>query len=108
MSIQEYEEALHKLNPEELKKFNENFGGGDLTIEQRVRNFVDEPQHEARMCQLLNLKTEAQKITDATVQSAEAAVKSASSAKISMICSIVACIVAIVASIVAVFDLITN
>lgn len=108
MNIQEYEAALQKLSPEELKKFNEDYGGGDLTVEQRVRNFVDESQHEARMCQLLKLKTESQKITDSTVKSAEAAVKSASAAKISMVCSIVACVVAIVAAVVTVFDLINN
>ena len=68
MNIQEHEEALRKISPEELKKFNEDYGGGDLTVEQRVRNFVDESKHEAQICQLLNLKTESQKVTDATVK----------------------------------------
>ena len=108
MNIQEYEKALRKKSTEELKKFNEDYGGGDLTVEQRVRNFVDGSHHEARMCQLLNLKTESQKITDATVKSGEAAVKSAFTAKISMICSIVACVVAIIAAFIAIFDVITN
>jgi len=108
MNIQEYEKALLKLSPKDLKKFNEDYGGGNLTVEQRVRNFVNESQHEARICQLLKLRTESQKITDATVQTAEAAVKSASSAKISMICSIVACVVAIIAVCVSAFNLINN
>jgi len=105
MNIQEYEEKLRKLSPVELNKFNDDYGGGQLSVEQRVRNFVNEPQHEARICQLLNLKTESQKVTDATVNSADAAVKSASSAKISMICSIFACLAAIIAAIVAIYDL---
>lgn len=108
MNIQEYEEQLKKLNPDELKKFNNDYGGGQLSVKERVRNFVDKPQHEARICQLLNSKTESQKITDSTVDSANAAVKSASSAKISMICSIFACLAAITATIVAVCDLLNN
>lgn len=108
MNIKEYEEALRKLTPEELKEFNDNYGGGQLTVEQRVRNYVDETQHEARICQLLALKTEAQKIADSTVDSAKAALKSASSAKVSMVCSIVAAIAAIVAAGIAVLDFLNN
>lgn len=108
MNIKEYEQALKKLSPEEFKEFNDNYGGGQLTIEQRVRNYVDETQHEPRICQLLNLKTEAQKITDSNVDSANAALKSASSAKVSMVCSIVAAIAAIIAAGIAVIDFLTK
>jgi len=105
MNLKEYKEKLQGLSPDELTKFNDDYGGCQLSVEERVRSFVDEPQHEARICQLLKVKTESQKITDATVNSAKAAEKSASSAKISMIFTIFACLAAIVAAIVAVFDL---
>ena len=108
LNQQEYEEKLRKLSPNELKKFNDDYGGGQLSVEERVRNFVDEIQNEPRICQLLGVKTESQKITDATVNSADAAMKSASSAKVSMICSIFACLAAIVAALVAVCNLLTN
>ncbi len=108
MNLQEYEESLRKLSSEEFIKFNVDFGGGELSIEERIRDFVDHPQHERRICQLLDLKTEAQKITEATVNSADAAVKSASSAKISMVCSIFACLAAVVAAIVAVLSIVKS
>lgn len=108
MNLQEYKESLRKLSSEEFIKFNVDFGGGELSIEERIRDFVDHPQHERRICQLLDLKTEAQKITEATVNSADAAVKSASSAKISMVCSIFACLAAVVAAIVAVLSIVKS
>ena len=108
MNLQEYEKELRKLSSDKFLKFNDDFGGGQLSIEERIRNFVDHPQHERHICQLLNLKTEAQKITEATVNSADAAVKSASSAKISMVCSNFACFAAVVAAIVAVVGLTKN
>jgi len=105
MNLQEYENKLRDLSPEELQKFNADFGGDRTEIEQRVRDFVDHPEHERRICQLLGSKTEAEKINDAAVNSSNAAMKSASSAKLSMIWSGIACLAAIAAVIVAIFNL---
>ena len=105
MNLKEYENKLRELSPEELEKFNSDFGGDRTEIEQRVRDFVDHPDHERRICQLLGLKTEAEKITDAAINSANASMKSASSAKLSMIWSGVACLAAITAVIVAIINL---
>ena len=41
MTLEEYEKRLGELAGEELQKFNNDFGGGQKTIEQRVREFVD-------------------------------------------------------------------
>jgi len=105
MTLEEYEKRLRELTCEELQKFNNDFGGGQKTIEQRVREFVDHPEHERRICQLLGLKTETEKLTDAALKSANAADQSAVSAKLSMIWSSIACVAAIAAVVVAIIGL---
>lgn len=105
MTLKEYEERLSELTVEELHKFDNDFGGGQKTIEQRVREFVGHPEHERRICQLLGLKTEAEKLTNAALKSANAADQSAASAKLSMIWSGIACIAAIAAVVVAIIGL---
>ncbi len=102
MTLEEYEKRLHELTGEELQKFNNDFGGGQKTIEQRVREFVDHPEHERLICHLLGFKTEAEKLTDAALKSAHAADQSAVSAKLSMIWSGIACIAAIASVVVAI------
>ena len=105
MTLQEYEEKLRELTPEELHRFNDEFGGGQKTVEQRIREFIDFPQHERRICQLLGLKTEAEKLTNAAISSASAALQSATSARLSMIWSGIACLAAFIAAIVAIINL---
>lgn len=105
MTLEEYETRLGDLAGEEIQKFNNDFGGGQQTVEQRVREFVGHPEHERRICQLLGLKTEAEKLTDAALKSANAADQAAGSAKLSMIWSGIACIAAIAAVVVAVIAL---
>lgn len=55
MTIDEYRRALHRLSDDELQKFNDDFGGGQKTREQRVREFVENQEHERRICDLLGL-----------------------------------------------------
>ncbi len=108
MTLEEYEKRLRELNDEEFQKFNNDFGGGQKTIEQRVREFVDDPQYERRICHLLGLRTEAEKLTAAALKSANAADQSAASAKLSMIWSAIACMAAIAAVVVAIIRLFSN
>jgi hypothetical protein len=105
MNLKEYEKKLRDLTHEELQKFNADFGGERTEIDQRVRDFVDHPEHEGRICQLLGLKTEAEKLTDAAINSANAAMQSATSARLSMIWSVVACLATITAVVVAIITL---
>ena len=105
MNLKEYEKKLRELTQGERQKFNADLGGDRTEIDQRVRDFVDHPEHEGRICQLLGLKTEAEKMTDATINSANAAMQSATSAKLSMIWSAVACLAAITAVVVAIINL---
>jgi hypothetical protein len=105
MTLEEYDKRLRELTDEEFQTFSSDFGGGQKTIEQRVREYVDYPEHERRICHLLGLKTEAEKLTDAALKSASAAYQSASSARLSMIWSAIACIAAIAAVVVAIIGL---
>jgi len=105
MTLEEYGKRLQDLTDKEFEKFNNDLGGGQKTIEQRVREFVDDPKHERRICHLLGLKTEAEKLTAAALKSANAAEQSAVSAKLSMIWSAIACIAAIAAVFVAIIGL---
>jgi hypothetical protein len=105
MTLEEFDKRLRELTDIEFEKFNNDFGGGGKTVEQRVREFVDDPKHERRICQLLGLTTEAEKLTSATLKSANAADLSAASAKLSMIWSAIACMAAIAAVVVAIIGL---
>lgn len=84
MTEKEFDKKLRCLSAEDLKKFNDDFGGGPKSIDERVREFVDHPQSEPRICQLLGLKTEAEKLSDSAIRSSTAAVESAKFAKLSM------------------------
>ncbi|HEY3275404.1 MAG TPA: hypothetical protein VGJ94_02195 [Syntrophorhabdaceae bacterium] len=105
MTLEEYRARMQELTPGEFQKFNEDFGGGPESVEQRVREFVDEPKYERRICQLLSLETEAEKVTAAVLKSADAAGQSAACARLSMRWSIISCIAAIAAVTVAVIGL---
>jgi len=95
MTLEEYKKRLQELTAIEFKRFNDDFGGGQKTIEHRIREYVDHPEHERRICQLLGLRTENEKLNEAVLKSAHAADKSADSARMSMIWSGIASIVAI-------------
>ncbi len=100
MNIKEYEDKLRSLNPDEFQKFNSDFGGGDKSVEQRVREFLDDPKHEGRICQLLGLETEADKLTMAALDSAKSAVQSSKYAKISIVIATIALLLTIAQAIV--------
>ena len=83
MNRTEFERALASMSDEEFDRFRADFGGSHTTREQYVRDFVDHlnPHYEQRLCQLLGLKTEDEKNTEANVRAADASVKSAVEAK---------------------------
>lgn len=108
MTRQEYEKRLRELSEDKLREFHERFGGEERSIEGRVRDFADHPEHERRICYLLDLQTEDEKLTEAALRSANAAEKSASSARWSAIWSGLACLVAIIAVAVAAFGMQVN
>ena len=101
MTPQELEKRLTELSPEQLRKFNADLGGGEKTVQERVTEFVHNPDHERGICQLLGLQTEQDKLTEAAVRLANAAATSATSARSSLIWSAIASIAALVAAVAA-------
>ena len=103
MTITEYQSGLDALDDDEFAAFRSNFGGSFTTREQYVDDFVHNPEHERRICQLLGLTTEEEKLNKATLVSAQAAADSAKSARWSMIWAALGVVVAISALIVALY-----
>ena len=97
MTPAEYRVAIKVLSNDVFRKFEGDLGGEHRSREQRVREFADNPELEARICYLLGLKTEAEKLTEAALSSAEAARTSASTARIAVVVSVLAFIASIVA-----------
>ncbi len=103
MTIIEYQSALDALDDDEFASFRAAFGGSFTTRRQYVDDFVHHPAHERRICRLLGLTTEEEKLNNATLVSAHAAEKSAKSARWSMIWAALGVVVAISALIVALY-----
>ena len=85
MTVDELRRALEAFNAQEFADFEKKFGGGLGSVQGYVDDFVFNPQHERRLCQLLGLRTEAEKLTDAALRSADASASSAASARLAMI-----------------------
>ncbi len=97
MTINEYKAALKAMSDNEFKRFCADFGGDFESRDRYVREFVDHPQHERRLCQLLGLKTEHEKQTDAAVTSAASAKDSARWACWSIVVAGVSMLISIIA-----------
>lgn len=67
MTIDEYRCALDALPDEDYDKFQHYFGGQRISRADRVSQFVHDPKLERFICSLLNLETEEEKITRASV-----------------------------------------
>lgn len=83
-------------------------GGGDTPAEIRanlragiVRGFVDDKSHEDRLCSLLDMPTEAEKSTNATVSAAASSKSSSVSAKAANRLSLLAIFIATCALVVS-------
>ncbi len=103
MNIGELKAKLVSMTDEELAEFFIAFGqsGYDCSRESVVRCFVDHPEHERRMCQLLGLATEEEKRTTAAVDSARAGMSSSTSAWWSMACAAISVLISLAALAVA-------
>lgn len=62
MTIAEYRVALDALDDAAFAAFRRDFGGDFATRQQYVDDFVYHPEHERRLCQLLAVATEADKV----------------------------------------------
>ena len=102
MTISEYQAALGALDERGFADYRSAFGGDFSTRQQYVDDFVHHPGHERRICQLLGLRTEEGKVTEAALGSAKAAAESARSARWSMIWAALSLLVALAAMAMAV------
>ncbi len=84
----ELRQKLDDMDEQELSILCADFGGGDLSRHAVVRHYVDHPEHERRICQLLGLTMEEEKAV-------KAAVSSARSARWSMICAVISSLAAL-------------
>jgi len=97
MTIVELETKLASMTDTEVSRFCAAFGGGDRPRDAIVRDYVDHPEHERRMCQLLRLITQEEKMTNAAVSSASSARWSMIWATIGVAISLGALVVAVLA-----------
>ena len=98
MNLTELRAGLKQLNDADFKKFVSEFGGDFQEPEGVVRAFVDDPKLERRLCQLLGLATEEEKMVQATMSAAY-------SAKLSVIAATIATVIALIALGVTIYSL---
>jgi hypothetical protein len=104
MTTKELKQKLGSMTDEEVSKFCEDCRLGDRPRDEISRIFVNKPELERRICDLLGFATEEEKSTEAATASAKADTSSARSAHWSFVCAVISIsisLVALVASILA-------
>ena len=71
MTIDEFRKKLDERSEQEVSRFRADFGGGEQTCEQLVRSYVDHPEYERRICHLLHLQTQEERMTEAAINAAK-------------------------------------
>lgn len=89
MNREELEDRLSKMSESEFNDFIKKFGGGHKDQSQLLRNYIDHPEWEPRICQLLGFKTEDEKRTQASIEAGKGAKYSAIAASISALISLI-------------------
>jgi adenylosuccinate lyase len=93
MTIDELRLALDRLSDAKFQALVAEFGGSHPDRAAVVRAFVDHPEFERRLCQLLDLRTEHEKATLAAERSAQASRNAAQAAWIAVLIALVSAIV---------------
>lgn len=97
MNRQELETRLQQMGDDEFSELVRKFGGGHPTRNSLVRASVDKPSVERRLCQLLSLSTEDEKLTQAALEAARNSKRSATAAIISAVIAFLSFLAALVA-----------
>ncbi|MCP5245517.1 MAG: hypothetical protein H6937_06040 [Burkholderiales bacterium] len=95
MNRQEFEATLRKMSSEEFDAFVKDFGGDAKIPDTIIRNYIDHPEWEPRLCQILGFLTEEERRTEAILRSATSARWSAIAAAISAIIALLALLFAL-------------
>jgi hypothetical protein len=96
MNLKELRNRLGQLSDLKFGKFVQDFGGSFQDREEVVSAFVGKPELERRLCQLLDIATEEEKMVQATLAAA-------SSAKWSAIVAAIATAIALIALVVTIY-----
>lgn len=95
MNRQELEKTLRKMSSEDFDAFVKEFGGDAKSPDTIIRNYIDHPEWEPRLCQILGFLTEEERRTQSVLRSAASAKWSAIAATISAIIALLAFLLAI-------------
>jgi hypothetical protein len=89
MTREELKDKLNKMSDKEFIDFVKDFGGEYKDPPKLLRNYVDHPEWEPRICQLLGLQTEEERRTQAVVEAGKGAKYAAIAASISALISLI-------------------
>lgn len=89
MTREELKDKLNEMSDKEFNNFVKNFGGGYKDPSKILRNYIDHPEWEPRICQLLGLQTEGEKRTQAVIVAGKGAKYAAVAASISALISLI-------------------
>jgi len=89
MTREELKDKLNKMSDKEFNNFVKNFGGEYKDPSKLLRNYIDHPEWEPRICQLLGLQTEEEKRTQAVIEVGKGAKYAAIAASISTLISLI-------------------
>ena len=73
MNREELEAALRNKSEAQFHEFVKDFGGNHSSVDSIIRQYVDHPEWEPRLCQLLGFLTEDEKKTQAALRASTAA-----------------------------------
>jgi len=89
MTREELKDKLNKMSDTEFNDFIKDFGGGYKDPSKFLRDYIDHPELEPRICHLLGLQTEDEKKTQAVIEAGKGAKYAAIAASISALISLI-------------------
>ncbi len=95
MNRQELDNTLRQMSQEEFTAFVKDLGGEHKIPDTIIRNYIDHPEWEPRLCQLLGFLTEEERRTQAVLRSGAAAKWSAVAAAVSAIIALMSLLFAL-------------
>ena len=103
MTVSEFKAILEGMSEQEFLDFRKEFGGDFTSLEGYVGNFVHDPKQERRLCQILGVPSEDEKLTGAAMESAQSAKDASESAKTASILAGLALVLSAISFIFSIF-----
>jgi hypothetical protein len=94
MNREELRDKLNKMSPTKFNDFIKDFGGEYKESSKFLRDYIDHPEWEPRICQLLGLQTEEERRTRAVIEAGKGAKYAAIAASISALISLIILLIA--------------